>query len=403
MRKVMDGIRLIEVADWGFVPSAATVLGDWGADVVKIEHPRRGDPIRGLITSGMIPGASGRNFFVEQLGRNKRSVGLDLNMDAGLEVLYRLVEQADVFLTNFLPDARERLRINADHLLAVNPRLVYAKGHGQGQRGPDAGRGGYDGVSFWARGGIADRLSTPGQPHVTQRPAFGDFIGGMFIAGGIAGALYHRERTGEGIEVDVSLLGTAAWVMSPDLVAAMLYGFDLPPSGAMGAPNALVGNYRCSDGRHLVLMMLQERRFWPIFCNAIRRADLLRDPRFNPDETRHQNMAELVEVMRAIFEEKPRAEWAELLNASECIWAPVQTPTEVCNDVQVVTNRYVIPVERPGAETVRVASSPVQFGGGTVEVRRPAAEVGEHTEEVLLEFGYTWEDIARLKAVGAIV
>jgi crotonobetainyl-CoA:carnitine CoA-transferase CaiB-like acyl-CoA transferase len=171
----------------------------------------------------------------------------------------------------------------------------------------------------------------------------------------------------------------------------------------MGTPNALVGNYRCGDGRHLVLMMLQERRFWPIFCNAIRRADLLRDPRFNPDEARYQNMAELVEVMRAMFEEKPRAEWAALLNASECIWGAVQTPTEVCNDAQVVSNRYVIPVERPGAETVRVASSPVQFGGGTVEVRRPAAEVGEHTEEVLLEFGYTWEDIARLKAVGAIV
>jgi crotonobetainyl-CoA:carnitine CoA-transferase CaiB-like acyl-CoA transferase len=402
MRKIMEGVRLLEVADWGFVPSAATVLGDWGADIVKVEHPRRGDPIRGLVTSGMIPGASGRNFFVEQLGRNKRGIGLDLNIDAGREVLYRLVEKADIFLTNFLPAARERLRITAEDLRNVNPRLIYAKGHGQGQRGPDAGRGGYDGVSFWARGSIADRLTPPGQPHVMQRPAFGDFIGGMFIAGGIAGAMFHRERTGEGLEVDVSLLGTAAWVMSPDIVAAMMYGFDLPQSGTMPSPNALVGTYRCGDGRYLVLMMLQEPRFWPIFCNAIGREDLLKDSRFNPDGTRHQHTAELVEVLRTMFEEKDRDAWAELLNASECIWAPLQTPSEVPEDRQVVANHYVLPVERPGDETVRVTSSPVQFGGDPIEVHRPACEVGEHTEEVLLEAGYTWEDIARLKTAEAI-
>src|SRR5438874_1844256 len=180
------------------------------AQVVKIEHPRHGDPIRGLITGGMIPGATGRNFIVEQLGRQKRSVGIDLGTDDGRALLYRLVERADVFLTNFLPDARERLRITYEDLRRVNPRLVYAKGHGQGARGPDARRGGYDGVSFWARGGIADRLSTPGGPYVQQRPAFGDFIGGMCIAGGVAAALFRREKTGQGIELDVSLLGTAA-------------------------------------------------------------------------------------------------------------------------------------------------------------------------------------------------
>src|SRR5437899_571141 len=244
----LDGVQVVEVADWGFVPSAGTALGDWGAEVVKIEHPRHGDPIRGLITGGMIPGATGRNFIVEQLGRQKRSVGIDLGTDDGRALLYRLVERADVFLTNFLPDARERLRITYEDLRRVNPRLVYAKGHGQGARGPDARRGGYDGVSFWARGGIADRLSTPGQPYVHQRPAFGDFIGGMCIAGGVAGALFRRERTGEGVELDVSLLGTAMWVLSPDIVAALMYGTLLPSAGAMRVtPNPLVRNYVCKD------------------------------------------------------------------------------------------------------------------------------------------------------------
>ena len=149
-------------------------------------------------------------------------------------------------------------------------------------------------------------------------------------------------------------------------------------------------------------MMLQEVRFWPIFCAAIGREDLLRDPRFNPDDVRHQHTTELVEVLRQLFEEKPRAEWGELLNASECIWGPVQTPSEVSNDRQVVANQYVIPVDRPGQETVRVASSPVQFGGKPIEATRPAAEVGEHTEEVLLEAGCSWEDIGRLKAAEVI-
>jgi crotonobetainyl-CoA:carnitine CoA-transferase CaiB-like acyl-CoA transferase len=225
----------------------------------------------------------------------------------------------------------------------------------------------------------------------------------MFIAAGIAGALLHRERTGEAVEVDVSLLGTATWVMSPDIVAAMMYGFDLPQSGMGALANALVGNYRCADGRHLVLMMLQETRFWPIFCRAVGRQDLLRDERFNPDETRHRHTAELVELLRSMFETKPRAEWATLLSSSECIWAPVQTPSEVPTDPQVIANHYVIPAERPGEETVRVCSSPVQFGGGHVEVSRPACEAGEHTEEVLLEFGYTWEEIARLKSDAAIL
>ena len=183
MSDVLPGVRVLEVADWGFVPSAATVLGDWGAEVVKIEHPRFGDPIRGLITAGLVPGASGRNFLVEHLGRNKRSVGIDLATPDGRTLLDRLLERADVFLTSFLDDARERLRLTYDDIRAVNPRIVYARGHGQGRRGPDARRGGYDGVSFWARGGVADRLSGHGS-YVQQRPAFGDFIGGMCLAGG---------------------------------------------------------------------------------------------------------------------------------------------------------------------------------------------------------------------------
>ncbi len=400
MADVLAGVRVIEVADWGFVPSAATVLGDWGAEVVKIEHPRLGDPIRGLVTSGLIPGASGRNFFVEHLGRNKRSVGIDLAHPEGRALLLELVARADVFLTSFLDDARERLRITWDDLRAINPRLIYARGSGQGRRGPDARRGGYDGVSFWARGGIADRLSTTGRPPLQQRPAFGDFIGGMAIAGGVAAALFQRERTGEGTEVDVSLLGTAMWVLSPDITASLMYGFMLPAAGDMpSAPNPLVGTYFCSDGKGLVLMMLQAERFWPVFAATIGRPDLLE--RYPTPEARREQSTAIRDDLAEIFATRPRGEWEEILRASECIWGPFQTPLDLPADPQVQANGYLLPSPTAAGE-VRVCANPVQFGGEPPAVRSPAQDAGAQTEEVLLELGHGWDDIGRWKDAGVI-
>jgi crotonobetainyl-CoA:carnitine CoA-transferase CaiB-like acyl-CoA transferase len=400
MTAVLHGVRVIEVADWGFVPSAGTVLGDWGAEVVKVEHPRFGDPIRGLVTSGLIPGATGRNFFVEHLGRNKRSVGIDLGHAEGRALLDRLVAGADVFLTSFLDDARERLRITWDDLRRTNPRLIYARGSGQGRRGPDARRGGYDGVSFWARGGIADRLSTTGQPPLGQRPAFGDFIGGMAIAGGIAAALFQRQRTGEGIEVDVSLLGTAMWVLSPDITASLMYGFMLPASGDMpSAPNPLVGTYFCADGKGLVLMMLQAERFWPLFAATVGLSDLLE--RHATPAARLEHAAAIREELAALFATRPRAEWEERLRASDCIWGPLQTPLELPDDPQVQANGYLLTAATPDGD-VRVCANPVQFAGEAPTVRSPAQDTGAQTEEVLLELGCTWDDIGRWKEAGVI-
>jgi crotonobetainyl-CoA:carnitine CoA-transferase CaiB-like acyl-CoA transferase len=398
--QVLAGVRVLEVAEWGFVPSAATVLADWGAEVVKIEHPRHGDPIRGLVTAGLIPGASGRNFFVEHLGRHKRSLGLDLAHPDGRALLDRLVAGADVFLTSFLDDARTRLRLTYDDLRRVNPRLVYARGHGQGRRGPDAGRGGYDGVSFWARGGVADRLGTPGRPPLQQRPAFGDFIGGLAIAGGVAAALLHRERTGEGVEVDVSLLGTAMWVLSPDITAALLYDRMLPPAGEMPSPpNPLVGTYFCADGKGLVLMMLQAERFWPLFAATIGRHDLLE--RYATAESRRAEADAIRAELAAHFRSRPRSEWIALLAASECIWGPFQSPLDLPADPQVVANGYLLDSPTPDG-TVRVCANPVQFGGTPPRIERPAQDTGAQTEEVLLELGIGWDEIAALKAAGAI-
>ena len=396
MLKVLDGVRLIEVAEWFFVPGAGTVIADWGADVIKIEHPTRGDPLRGLISSGIIPGASGLNFFIENGSRNKRSLGLDLGTEHGREILYKLVEKADVFLTSFMPAARRRLKIDVDDIRRINPKIIYAKGSGQGPKGPEAERGGFDAGSFWSRGGVAHMLTEQGKPPIMQRAAFGDTIGATFIAGGIAAALYNREKTGQGCVIDVSLLGTAVWLMAPDILAALLLGHDLPHNDRSRAPNPLMNTYLCKDKTWLMLMMLTPMRHWEEFCKAIEREDLLNEfPLMSwIDE---QVRFKLVAILGEHFATRTRAQWIERLLQYDTIHAPVQTPTEIRDDPQVLANRYLVDYTHPTHGAFKVASSPVQFNGEPTDVRRVAPDVGQDTEDILLEFGLTWEDIGKLK------
>jgi crotonobetainyl-CoA:carnitine CoA-transferase CaiB-like acyl-CoA transferase len=401
MLKVLEGVRMIEVAEWFFVPGAGTVLADWGVDVIKVEHPTRGDPLRGLITSGIIPGAQGLNFFIENGSRNKRSIGLDLASESGRAVLYRLVEHADVFLTSFLPAARRRLRIDDDDLRKINPKLIYARGSGQGPRGPEAERGGFDAGSFWSRGGVAHMLTEPGKPLIMQRPAFGDTIGATFIAGGIAAALYHREKTGAGCVLDVSLLGTAVWLMAPDILAALALGHDLPHADRSRAPNPIMNAYECKDDKWLMLMMLTPMRHWDEFCKAIEREDLLDSyplPKWIDDAVR----ADLVRLLGEHFKTRTRTEWIDRLLQYDTIHAPVQTPTEVRDDPQVLANQYLVDYVHPTHGPFKVACSPVQFDGEPTAVRRVAPDTGQDTEEIMLEFGWSWDDIAAFKSQGVI-
>lgn len=397
MLKVLDGVRLIEAAEWFFVPGAGTVLADWGADVIKIEHPTRGDPLRGLISSGIIPGAHGLNFFIENGSRNKRSLGLDLATDRGREVLYTLVEKSDIFLTSFLPAARRRLKIDYDDLKKINPKIIYARGSGQGPSGPECERGGFDAGSFWSRGSVAHMLSEPGKPPIMQRAAFGDTIGATFIAGGIAAALYHREKTGQGCVLDVSLLGTAVWLMAPDILASLLLGHDLPHNDRTRAPNPLMNTYLCKDNKWLMLMMLTPVRHWEEFCKAVEREDLYTEfplMKWIDESVRFK----LVEILGAHFAQRTRAEWIERLLQYDTIHAPVQTPTEIRDDPQVISNGYLVDYQHPTHGPFKVASSPVQFNCDPTDVRRVAPDAGQDTEEILLQFGYSWDDIGTLKA-----
>ena len=402
MREVLEGIRVVEVAQWWFVPAAGAVLADWGAEVLKVEHPETGDPMRGLISSGLIPGAGKVNFMVEQPNRGKRGIGIDLAKPDGLDLLYRLVETADVFLTSFLPAARRKLKIDAEDIRRVNPRIIYARGHGQGARGPDAERGGYDAASFWCRGSLCDALTpADAETPVMQRAALGDSTGGLALAGGIAAALFRRERTGVGSIVDLSLLGTAMWMMAPDIIAGALSTSAVPQFTRADAPNPIVNSYRTKDGRWLFLNMLQPDRFWPDLCRRIGHPELIDDERFKDGMSRFMNRTECVRRLDEVFAQRTLEEWRAALADAEGVWAPMQKATEIPADPQVAANGYLLPVEHADGSTFPLVSNPLQFDETPPAVRR-APDLGQHTEEILLELGLSWDDIAKYKEAGAI-
>jgi crotonobetainyl-CoA:carnitine CoA-transferase CaiB-like acyl-CoA transferase len=401
MSQVLKGVRVVEVAQWWFVPAAGGILADWGADVIKVEHPVSGDPQRGLVTSGLIPAGS-VNFMVEQPNRGKRSIGIDIGRPKGLEVLYRLVRDADVFLTNFLPGARKRLRIDVEDIRKVNPKAIYVRGHGQGAKGPDADRGGYDAASFWCRGGIANAITPQGaSTPVMQRAAFGDSIGGMTVAGGISAALYHREKTGEATVVDVSLLGTAMWVLAPDIMMSKLVTGEFPKFDRTSAPNPIVNSYKTKDDRWVFLNMLQPDRFWPDLCRCIGRPDLVADERFKDGISRFQNRGACVAELDAVFATKTLAEWKEALAKAEGVWAPMQSAAELYEDPAAIENGYLPEITTDDGTSFQVVAAPVQFGEVSPELR-PAPAHAQHTEEVLLALGMSWEEIAAHKEDGSI-
>ena len=402
----MDGVRVLEVAAWTFVPAAGAVLADWGADVIKIEHPESGDPQRGLISSGIIPGGPGAvNYIIEQPNRGKRSVAIDIATDAGLALLYDVARTSDVFLTSFLPSLRQKLRIDVEHIRAVNPDIVYVRGSGQGPLGPDADRGGLDGGSYWARSGIAHALTPPElEWPLSPRPAFGDLPGGMTIAGAIAAGLFQRERTGTAPVIDVSLLACAMWTLSPDIIAARLYGGD-PMAKLRGPreqnPNPLVGTYRTSDGRFLIIMMLQADRCWPELCERLGRPELADDPRFADGLSRYENRAECVRILDETFATRTLAGWKEAFAGMKGVWAPVQTSEEIYDDPQVEPNGYIVTIDREDGVSFPVVANPVMFEEQGYSLRA-APEHGQHTEELLLELGRSWDEIAELRASGAL-
>ncbi|MDQ1507649.1 MAG: hypothetical protein QOD57_5376 [Actinomycetota bacterium] len=402
---LLDGIRVVELGLFALVPAAAAVLAEWGADVVKIEHPVQGDPVRGLAAWGIKPGTGGFSYMWEVCNRGKRSVGLDVGHPDGREVLLSMLEGADVFLTSFLPSARRRLGIDVADVIARNPTIIYGRGSGQGPKGEEAEAGGFDGAAYWNRSGTGSAAMPVGstEPVALPGPGFGDIQTGMHLAGGVIAALWRRDRTGRGAVVDASLLASGLWAMQGSLAGAAAAGLaELPKRARSDVTNPLVVAYPTADGRFVSLMMLGSDRYWPGLCQAIGRPDLVADPRFASARDRAANSAACVAELDAVFSAKPLDHWRTALAGQEGPWAVVAHVAEAATDEQARVNGYVQDVDYGDGRSLPMVGAPVQFDEAAPPLR-PAPEHGAHTEEVLLELGYDWGAISHLKAAGAVI
>lgn len=405
MTDVMKGVRILEVAEHTFVPVASAILSDWGADVIKVEHAERGDAMRALGQTGVMDLSKGVHVLNEHSNRGKRSIGIDLQRQEGLDLLYELAKTSDVFLTNKLPHTLKKLRIDVADLRAQNPDIIFVRGTAFGARGPDAAKGGYDMTSFWCRAGNA-ASATPaeidgvlGQPG----PAWGDSMGGMTIAGGIASALFKRERTGEASVVDVSLLAAGTWAMSAGIALSLQMGqpWGTPMPGGRPAANPLTHIYPTKDGKFLSLVMLQGFHYWPDFCAHVGHPEWAADPRFDSHENLSANAAEAAELIREATLTRTLAEWTEAFQTLKGQWAPVQNSLEVVEDAQVLANGYVARTQTKHGVEFDLIQTPVQFDETPAGTNR-SPEFNEHGEEILRELGYDMDRILELKAAGAV-
>jgi len=405
MNKPLEGIRVVEVAMWAFVPACGGMLSDLGAEVIKVE-PVSGDPLRGLKIGGMGgdgPGPS-IDFSWESYNRGKKSITLDLKTEAGQAVLMKLVDGADVFLTNLLPPARRSMGIDAKAIRAKFPGIIYASGSGSGPNGPEGEKGGYDSISYWARGSISATMTEDGatKPVGPPGPAFGDTASGAMLSGAICAALVKKLRTGEGSTVDVSLLGTAMWSMQRLICQSTQDGnLRFPRPAEMVPFNVLVGNYRCSDGRFVSLCMLQGDKYWARFCELAGKPEWATDPARATQAVRREAGREVWEEMKALFATKSLAEWKDILSRQDGQWDVVQEVGEMKDDPQVQANGYLQRADYGDGTTIPMVGLPMLFDGQPLPARR-SPDLGADSDTLLEGLGYSEDEIIDLKVQGVV-
>jgi crotonobetainyl-CoA:carnitine CoA-transferase CaiB-like acyl-CoA transferase len=396
----LEGIRVVEMGLWVAGPSCAAILCDWGADVVKIEPPN-GDPFRGLFSSLFALDFTTNPPPFEVDNRGKRSVALNMEEEDARNIARQLTDQADVFVTNLRPRVLEDFGFDYDTLAKANPRLVYAQITGYGPDSPDRDRAAYDIGAFWSRGGVAASLAPPGSQLPQQRGGMGDHMAGMGAAGAVAAALFARERTGKGQRVDASLLRTGGYMMAWDVMGVLRLDFAVDPYDREHAINPIINCFRDSEGRWFWLLLLQADRHWPDLCRALGREDLMQDERFAEIGIRRENAPALVAELDRVFETKTLEEWGPILDRENVWWAPVNTVRDLIADPAAKEAGLFPEVEGPDGPVPFVAT-PLDFSETKAGPRGLSPELGQHTEEVLLELGYDWDQIIPLKERGVI-
>ena len=391
---LFSGLKVLDCASWIAGPAAAMILADFGADVIKIEPPGAGDPWR---ASTPIPGKT-TDYYWQLTSRNKRSVAIDLKHADGLAVLYKLIASADVFVTNFPLPVRERLKIADADLMAINPRLIYASFTAYGEVGEEAGRTGFDATAYWARTGLMDMVRASGDTEPARSaPGMGDHPSGTGLYAAIVTALYRREKTGKGGLVQTSLVQNGLWA-NACFVQSRLFGEDIAHRAPRAqAPNALANHYRCRDGRWFIMALHNEQRQLGGFLQAIGRTDLAEDPRFATSDARKKNSLALVEILDNVFSGRDYVHWRDTLNAAGVTFGGVHTVNEASSDEQFQLIGALIPFADGKGLTV---ASPFHLDGETKVAPKRAPSVGQHTDVVLQEAGYSADDVARLRGLG---
>lgn len=398
MQGAFSGVRVVELAQFVFVPAAGALLADQGAEVIHIEPPGTGDPYRTLkIADGRATKSA--NLSMELNNRGKKSVAIDLKTEAGREVFLKLIETADVFLTSLRPSAIERLGFGVEALRARNKRLIYVRGNGVGFRGAEADKAGFDASAFWARGGFAHVLNPAGaEAPLRPRPALGDHASSVAVAYGIAGALFKRAQSGEPSVVDISLLASAMWILSADVVLSQVQTPEQMSATHKPSRFPLTSAYKTKDGRFIQLMLLDPERYWVSLCELLGLPALVEDARFATVQARVENGAALIEAFSAAVAARDWAAWKPLFEAWDAPWELVKTMHEVAADPQAAANGYLFDVTVEDGTAVTLASGPVGFDGRSAPLEpRRAPLLGEHTDEVLQGLGLAAGVVADLR------
>jgi len=400
----LDGIRIIDWTIWQQGPVATQMLADLGAEVIKIEERERGDPGRGITAvAGSSTVKSGRNYYFEANNKHKKSIALNLKQPAAREIVHRLTARSDVFVQNFRKGVAKRLGLGYADLAAHNPRIIYASASGYGPEGPDSGEPSFDYLGQ-ARSGIMNAVGTGSTDPTYVYGGIADQMGAIMLAYGVLAALFARERTGMGQEVDASHLGSMMALQGLNVVARTIMGKEFPRNTRANAYNPLWNHYRCADNKWISLAMLQPDRYWKDFCEVIGKPELIEDPRFADVKIRGKNAAALIAIFDGVFATRPRHEWMRVLKGrGDFIYTIVNSVSDLPEDPQVRANDYVVDYDHPALGNLTLLGMPVKLSATPGEPRGHAPELGEHTELLLTEMlGYSWDDVARLRDANVI-
>ena len=396
----LAGTKIVEMGSWVAVPAGAVILGDWGADIIKVEDIRGGDALRGFRNmEGFDVGEPHAWWNISN--RNKRGIALNLQTEEGRTILLRLIETADVFMVNRHPERLKKWGLDWETVKKVNPGLIFLTFTGLGEEGPDKMKPGFDITSFWTRCGLMYKAQGVNEFPPFQPASAGDNTSSMIVAGAVCAALLAREKTGEGQRVSLSLYHTGVWAMNWEVQAYLSSGTEVPIQNRKKIRNPIWNTYKGKGGRWLMVAALQSELLWPAFCQAINREDLHDDPRFSSAEKRTENNQVLIAILDEVFAAKTVDEWNKILTENGIVCEKVQSFADITRDPQAIANNFFSEFMHPSGKPFKTVNSPVRFWETPASIKCPAPEFGQHTEEILLELNYTWEDITRFKEKGA--